>query len=92
MNLKIVSSLPSSVELSTSDEEVTNSFPPMRSPQKVHPQGIPILFRPEEIREFGTEPIAWPCDDATERWISEDVDEPFPVGPEEPETYQSIEF
>ena len=92
MNLKIVSPLTSSVEFSALDEEVTNSWPLMRGPKEIHPQGIPILFRPEEIAEISIKPIAWPCDDATDRWISEYVDESFHSTPEEPETYQPFEF
>ena len=92
MNLKVIPPLPPSIELSGTDEEVTNSWPVMGRPKKIHPQGIPILFREEEIRQLSAEPIAWPCDDATDRWISEDMDEPFSISPYQPETYQPFEF
>jgi hypothetical protein len=92
MNLKVFSSLPATVSLPGSDEVITNCWPLPRSPKEVNPQGIPILFREEEVGQLSAEPIAWPCDDATSRWISEDGDEPFPGAPDDPEADQPFEF
>ena len=92
MNFKILSSFPPAIEFTGSNEVITNSWPLSRRPKEIHPQGIPILFRKEEVTQLSAEPIAWPCDQATSRWITEDRDEPFAPSPEEPEPDQPFEF